>query len=141
MLFDSAGIYKKPDWDTELFTPATAAELDQLEALLMPHPPRVPAFISRDILRISRQNAWVIHRALGTMLTGRDATDTLLPQLKMPVLIIWGGEDHITLLSQGERIHQLVPQSQLVVFAGCGHLAAGQCTAQVGPKVVEFVKQ
>jgi pimeloyl-ACP methyl ester carboxylesterase len=141
MLFDSAGIYQKPDWDTGLFTPKTAAELDQLEALLMPHPPKVPAFIERDILRHSRKNAWVIHRAIGTMLTGRDATDSLLPQLRMPVLIVWGGEDHITPVSQGEKIHQLVPQSQLEVFPGCGHLAAGQCTAQVGPKVVEFVKQ
>lgn len=141
MLFDSAGIYQKPDWDTGLFTPKTAAELDQLEALLMPHTPKVPAFIERDILRHSRKNAWVIHRAMGTMLTGRDATDSLLPQLRMPVLIVWGGEDHITPVSQGEKIHQLVPQSQLEVFPGCGHLAAGQCTAQVGPKVVEFVKQ
>ena len=141
MLFDSAGIYEKPAWDTRLFTPTTPAELDQLDALLMPHPPKVPGFVARDILRISRQRAWVIHRALGTMLSGRDATDSLLPELKMPVLIVWGAEDRITPLSQGEKIHLLVPQSQLEVFPGCGHLAAEQCSAEIGPKVVEFVKQ
>jgi len=140
MLFDSAGIFEKPAWDTRLFTPVNAAELDQLDALLMPHPPQVPEFVARDILRISEQNGWVIHRALGTMLTGRDATDSLLPGLKMPVLIVWGAEDHITPLSQGEKIHSLVPQSQLEVFPGCGHLAPGQCTAQIGPRVVAFVK-
>jgi len=141
MLFDSAGLYERPTWDTRLFTPVTPAELDQLDALLMPHPSRIPGFVARDVLRVSQMNAWVIHRAVGSMLTGEDATDNLLPGLKMPVLIVWGAEDKITPLSQGEKIHQLVPQSQLEVFAGCGHLAPGQCTAQIGPKVVEFVKR
>ena len=141
MLFDSAGIYEVPAWDARLFTPSTIAELGQFEALLMPHPPKVPEFLSRDILRISQQNAWVIHRALATMLTGRDATDNLLPRLKMPVLIVWGTEDHVLPLSQGERMHLLIPKSQLEVFAGCGHLAPEQCASQIGPKVVEFVNQ
>jgi pimeloyl-ACP methyl ester carboxylesterase len=141
MLFDSVGIYQKPAWDTRLFTPTTPAELDQLDKLLMPNPPRVPGFVAQDILRISRRNAWVIHRALNTMLTGQDATDSLLPGLKMPVLIVWGGEDHITPLTLGEKMHSLVPQSQLEVFPGCGHLAPGQCAAQIGPNLVEFVKQ
>jgi len=140
MLFDSAGLYEEPAWDTRLFTPATPAELDQLDTLLMPHPPQVPGFMARDILRLSAKNAWVIHRALGTMLAGKDTTDSLLPGLRMPVLIVWGAEDRITPLSQGEKMHVLIPQSQLVVFPGCGHLAPDQCAAQIGPKAVEFVK-
>src|ERR1035437_2292678 len=121
MLFDSAGLYEKPAWDTALFTPRAPAELDQLDALLMPAPPKMPGFIARDVLRISRQHAWVIRRALDTMLTGRDVTDKLLPQLKMPVLIVWGSEDQITPLSQRKKRHLLVPQSELEVLNGCGH--------------------
>ena len=141
MLFDAAGIYEKPDWDTRLFTPTSPAELDQLEALLMPRPEKFPGFVARDVLRLSSQHAWVIHRAVASMLTGQDATDNLLPGLKMPVLIVWGAEDKITPVHQAEKIHQLVPQSQLEVIDGCGHLAPGQCTAQIGPKVVEFIKK
>ncbi len=141
ILFDSAGLYEKPRWDTRLFTPQTPAELDQLDALLMPHPPRIPGFIARDILRVSRQYAWVIHRAMDSMLTGRDATDSFLPQLKMPVLIEWGAEDHITPLSQGEKMHQMIPQSKLEIITGCGHLAPVQCAAQAGPAMVAFVRQ
>ncbi len=141
MLFDSAGIYEKPDWNTSLFTPTTAAQLDQLDALLMPNPPPVPGFIAADILRISKRDAWVIQRALAAMLTGRDATDSVLPHLKMPVLILWGALDHITPLEQAEKIHALVPQSHLDVFAGCGHLAPSQCAAQIGPQAVQFVKE
>ena len=141
LLFDSAGIYELPTWDTRLFTPTTPAELDQLDALLMPNPPRVPDFVASDILRHAKRNAWVIRRALASMLTGRDTTDGLLPRLTMPVLIVWGAEDRITPISQGEKMHSLIPHSQLEIILGCGHLAPSQCVTQVGPEVVQFVKQ
>jgi pimeloyl-ACP methyl ester carboxylesterase len=140
MLFDSAGIYAKPNWDTNLFVAKTPADLTQLEALLMPNPPAIPGFVARDILRLTRQRAWIIQRALGTMLTGQDATDNLLPRLRMPVLILWGENDQITPLEQGQKMHVLVPQSELDVFNGCGHLAPQQCTGEMGPRVVEFLK-
>jgi pimeloyl-ACP methyl ester carboxylesterase len=140
ILFDSAGLHEAPEWDTALFTPDSTGELDRLDALLMPHPPTVPPFIARDVLRNSRNNAWVIHRALQTMLSGRDATDSLLPQLKMPVLIVWGDKDLITPLTQGERIHRLIPQSQMDVIPGCGHLAPVQCADLIGPKLIEFLR-
>jgi pimeloyl-ACP methyl ester carboxylesterase len=83
----------------------------------------------------------VIHRALDSMRTRQDATDNILPQLKMPVLIVWGASDRIIPLEQGETMHRLVPQSELVVTFGCGHMAPVQCTAMIGPKVVEFEKR
>jgi pimeloyl-ACP methyl ester carboxylesterase len=141
MLFDSAGLFVLPTWDTNLFTPNSPAQLDQLDVLLMPHPPHVFGFVARDILRVSDHRAWIIRRALATMLTGQDATDKLLPQLKMPVLLLWGGEDKITPVSLGEAMHRLIPQSQLDVVPGCGHLAPGQCAPQMAPKVLEFLKQ
>jgi pimeloyl-ACP methyl ester carboxylesterase len=126
VLFDSAGLNVAPAWNTELFTPVSAMELDQLDVLLMPHPPAVPSFVAADILRVSRERAWVIHRALKSMLTGRDATDKLLPQLGMPVLIVWGELDHITPLDQAATMQRMVPQSQLDVIPNCGHLAPVQ---------------
>jgi pimeloyl-ACP methyl ester carboxylesterase len=139
MLFDSAGLHVEPDWDTRLFTPTSADQLNQLDALLMPHPPAVPGFVARDILRASAERAWLMQRAMASMLTGRDATDQLLPQLKMPVLVAWGAQDSIIPLAQGETMHQLIPQSELDVFAGCGHLAPLECSAEMGPKVLEFI--
>jgi pimeloyl-ACP methyl ester carboxylesterase len=141
IVFDSAGLDVEPDWDTHLFTPTTPAQLNQLEALLTPHPEKIPDFIARDILRQSDQDAWVIHRSVATMLTGRETTDKLLPGLKMAVLLVWGAEDRITPLNQGETMHRLIPQSQLDVFPGCGHLAPRLCAARIGPTVVEFLKQ
>jgi pimeloyl-ACP methyl ester carboxylesterase len=141
MLFDSAGLPEMPKWDLRLFTPDSPAQLAQLDALLMPAPPEVPGFIARDIVRRLKKNAWVVHRAIDSMMTWQDATDKLLPQLKMPVLIVWGDKDQIVPLSQGETMHSLVPQSQFDIIPGCGHLAPRQCTAQVAPDVVQFEQQ
>ena len=141
MLFDSAGIFVLPTWNVGLFTPSSAAELDDLDLLLMPDPPKVPGFVARDILRVSDERAWIIHRALAEMETGKDATDKLLPEMKMPVLIVWGGADRILPLSQGETMHRLVPQSELDVVPGCGHLAPGQCAPQMESQVVGFLKK
>ena len=140
MLFDSAGLMSRPTWNTDLFMPTSAVELDQLDALLMPHPPQVPSFIAHDILRFSHQHVWVIRRALDSMLSGHDVTDAELPQLKMPVLIVWGAEDHIIPLANGEKMHQLVPQSAFDVIPDCGHLAPVQCANKIGPKVGAFLK-
>jgi pimeloyl-ACP methyl ester carboxylesterase len=141
MLFDSTGLFVLPKWDIRLFTPSTSPELNQLDALLMPHPPTIPGFVARDILRVSNARAWIIHRAINSMLTGQDATDKLLPQLKMPVLLVWGAEDQIMPLSQGETIHRLVSHSEFDILPGCGHLAPGQCAAQIAPEAVEFLKR
>ena len=141
VLFDAAGLNIKPAWNTALFTPASADEVAQLDALLMPNPPHVPAFTARDIVRVSHRDGWIIQRALAEMLTARDVTDNLLPQLKMPVLIAWGGLDRITPLDQAQTMHSLIPQSQLDIAAGCGHLAPLQCANQFGPEVIEFFQQ
>jgi pimeloyl-ACP methyl ester carboxylesterase len=140
MIFDSVGLHELPTWDTNLFTPTNDEELYQLTVLLIPNPPRAPEFIAKDILRISAKNAWVIHRALAEMLNGQNVTDEILPQLKMPVLLVWGDLDRTTPLSLGEKMHALVPQSKLEIAKGCGHLAPTSCTEQIGPMVQSFLK-
>jgi pimeloyl-ACP methyl ester carboxylesterase len=141
MLFDSAGLHIDPDWDTRLFTPTSAKQIDELDALLMPNPPKLPGFVARDILRVSHNDAWVIQRAMTSMLTGRDATDALLPTLQMPVLIVWGEVDHTIPLAQGQEMAKLIPHAQLDVIPGCGHLAPVQCASQIAPKMLDFVNR
>jgi pimeloyl-ACP methyl ester carboxylesterase len=141
MVFDSVGLYLKPDWDPNLFMSKTPEELYRLETLLMPHPQTIPGFVARDILRISGEHDWVTRRAIDTMYSGKETTDSLLPRLKMPVLFLWGKEDRITPLEEGRKMQQLIPQSELLAYEGCGHLAPVQCAAAMGPAVAEFVKK
>jgi len=57
------------------------------------------------------------------------------------VLMVWGSDDRIMPVSQGGAMHRLVPQSELDVAAGCGHLAPGQCAPQMESQVVGFLKK
>ena len=140
ILIDSAGLNIKPSWDTNLFVPTSPQELDELDALLMPHPPSIPPFIARDYLRNFRRNGWVIKRALAAMKTGQDVTDNLLPQLKMPVLIIWGSLDQIVPVDQAKTMRKLIPQSQLDVVPGCGHMVPLQCSAEMDRTALQFIQ-
>jgi pimeloyl-ACP methyl ester carboxylesterase len=139
MLFDTVGLDIVPDWDTHLFTPQDPQQLDALFHLLVPNPPRAPEFVARDMVRISNKNAWVIQRALNTMWTRQNATDALVTQFKMPVLLVWGDQDRIVPVAQGQTLHRLIPQSKFEVIPGCGHLAHVQCADRIGPIVQNFL--
>jgi pimeloyl-ACP methyl ester carboxylesterase len=142
MVFDSAGTKFSLTWDVALFEPDTPAKLSALDDLLMPgRAPAVPGFIEHDIFRFVGKHGWVVRRNMDSMLTGKDLLDGKLGALRMPMLIVWGKQDHLIPVSVGEQIHRDVPQSELEVFDGCGHLAAGQCAAQIGPVVKGFLDE
>lgn len=42
-------------------------------------------------------------------------------EIQQPVLLLWGREDHITLLSYGERLVRDLPDAELIVYPRCGH--------------------
>jgi pimeloyl-ACP methyl ester carboxylesterase len=140
LLIDSGGVAFKPPWDPKIFTYSNVPELLQFAELVMSRtPPPMPTFMRNDMIRQMQQNAWIVDRALKSMLTFRDATDPVLPSLKMPVLIVWGSIDRLTPLEMGEITHRLIPGSQLLITQ-CGHLAPIECAPEIGPRVVMFLK-
>jgi len=142
VIFDSAGTRFPLAWDTSIFEPDTPAKLRTLDDLLMAGPaPHVPAFIQRDIFRFVGRHGWVVRRNMNSLLTGADLLDGKLGALPMPMLIVWGKQDHLIPVAIGEQIHHDVPQSEFVVVDGCGHLAPGQCAAQIGPVFKGFLDE
>ncbi len=139
VLMDSAGLKYQLDWNPNLFVPDTPAKLKALDKLLFVKPPSLPGFVRRAVIRESLREGWVVQRSMDSMLTGLDLEDGRLGELKMPVLIVWGAEDRIIPLSVGERMHAEIPQSEMDVFAGCGHLGPVQCAGRIAPKVIGFL--
>ncbi len=142
MIFDSAGLRWNLKWDTSLFWPTTPENLRRLNDLLRATPPpRVPGFVARAIFRYVALHGWVVQRSMDSMLTGQALLDGKLGALKMPMLIVWGKQDHIIPVSVAEDIHRQVPQSELEIFDGCGHLAPNTCASRVGPVVKGFLDE
>lgn len=142
MIFDSAGTRFSLNWDPSIFEPDTPQKLHAMNQLLMPNgAPHIPGFIQHAIFRFVKKHGWVVRRNMDSLLSGKDLLDGKLGALKMPMLIVWGKEDHLIPVSVGEQIHRDVPQSELEIFNGCGHLAAAQCSAQIGPVVRGFLDE
>ena len=138
ILLDSAGL-KFDAVNASFLRPKTEAGLAKMMQVLTPHPPHIPSFYARDLLRGFAREDWVIARALKSMFTGKDLMDGRMSTVKMPVLLVWGKQDVLTPPSIGEEMHHAMPQSVLKIFDGCGHLAPVECSNEVGPSIANFL--
>ena len=139
ILLDSAGL-KFDAVNAPLLRPKTEADLEHMMQVLTPHPPHIPSFYARDLLRGFAQEDWIIDRALKSMYTGKDLMDDRLAALKLPVLLVWGKQDVLTPPSIGEQMHQHLAQSRLLLLEGCGHLAPVECSDEVGKDMTDFLR-
>jgi pimeloyl-ACP methyl ester carboxylesterase len=140
IVMDSAGLRFDLAYDPTVFFADTSAKLATLNGLLAPgNPPAMAGFIQRAVLRALARNSWVIERSLRSMMTGTDLVDGKVSGLTMPMLIVWGKQDHVTPVALGYQLHAEAPQSVLEVYDGCGHLAPRECVPAIGPRVVDFL--
>lgn len=139
VLFDSAGMTFQLSFDPIVFTPETTEQVDRLFAVVTNTPQKMPTFVKEDFIRKSQRDGWVVKRALASMMTGTDVLDWRFPDLKMPLLIVWGKEDTLTPVAVGEAMHRAAPQSELVVYDRCGHIAVVTCAERIAPTVVVFL--
>ncbi len=139
VIYDSAGIYFPATFGPDLFIPADAAGIAHLMKMLSPHPHEVPGFVDAAIVRRLAGNGWVVNRSMVAMTDGRDLLDFRLHDLKQPTLVVWGAKDELIPLSVGKRIHELIPNSSLLVVDGCGHLAPAECPEPVVKGTVDFL--
>lgn len=89
VLYDAAGVYFRMDYDGSLFTPTDAAGVDRLLQRLTPKRVNLPGFIAMDLLRRIGRNAWVVHRNVASMTSGRDLMEFRLGEIHAPTLILW----------------------------------------------------
>jgi pimeloyl-ACP methyl ester carboxylesterase len=139
-LVDSAGLTFTPSFDTALFRPTTVDQAQQLLGLLMPQAARIPRFVARDLVRQMRPTGWVVERATNSMMAGSDLLDGKLPAIRIPALIVWGKQDALIPLSCGEEMHRQMPQSQLSIFDGCGHMIPAECCGRLVMETVHFLE-
>lgn len=80
-------------------------------------------------------------RALGLRFTQTKRGDKadLIPQLKMPTLIIWGAKDRLIPLENGQRFHREIAGSQLVIFDQLGHVPQEEDPVQTVAVASKFI--
>ena len=61
-----------------------------------------------------------------------------LPSIAVPALITWGGHDQFVRPTNAERLHALLPNSELTVFADAGHFSHEDADQQWIDRVLAF---
>jgi pimeloyl-ACP methyl ester carboxylesterase len=61
--------------------------------------------------------------------------------LGIPILLLWGDSDRVMSLESGQRLHGRLPQSELVVLPGVGHLPYEECPRIFAEAVNSFLSR
>jgi pimeloyl-ACP methyl ester carboxylesterase len=61
--------------------------------------------------------------------------------IRQPVLLLWGENDIEIPLANGERLHEQIPGSRLVVFLDCGHQPHEEYPEEFTKLVADFCKE
>lgn len=72
--------------------------------------------------------------------TQRNYVTDILPEIKTPVLLIWGTDDQITPMHVAEEFHRSLPNSQLATIDKCGHAPMMEHPEKFNSIVEAFLK-
>lgn len=91
--------------------------------------------------RMSAGDGYTINSLIDSVARREDFLDGQLGMIKAPTLIVWGREDGLVVLSEGERLKKDIANSKLVVFDRCGHFPQVEKAGEFNAALLEFLKQ
>jgi pimeloyl-ACP methyl ester carboxylesterase len=90
--------------------------------------------------RVLANDGYTINSLIESIKRNEDFLDGQLAQIKKPTLIIWGKQDGLLKLADGERFNREITGSQLVVFDQCGHVPQVEKAADFNAAVLKFLE-
>jgi len=87
------------------------------------------------LLRDGNREATRIRRSLPLT----DGMEARLGEIKTPTLILWGAQDRWILPKYGERFHQAIPGSTLIVLPGVGHVGMEESPTETLTPTLAFL--
>ena len=91
-----------------------------------------------DILKVRAHHLNIIHAARSAK---KDYLLEYLPQVKVPVLLVWGEDDLVTTMDVAETFRDNLPNSKLVTFEKCGHAPMIEHPEKFSEAVNEFLAE
>ncbi len=115
-------------------------EFDRILSVVMLKPPYLPASVKHVIAERAIANYDLHTRIFRDLVKDWEKT-SLEPRvngLKTPTLIVWGEQDLATDVSSAEILHKLMPNSQVQILPGIGHLPQLEASSEVAAAYLEF---
>src|ERR1041385_5603114 len=144
VLADAAGYAPPKDFDTRAFfalNPTTREEKKVLSAKVFYN----KAFITDAAIdqamaaRLGAGDGYTIKTITESIIRGEDYLDDIVTKIKQPTLIVWGRQDGLVPLSEGERFHKDIAGSTMIVFDQCAHVPNIEKAGEFNAAVIKFL--
>jgi len=89
--------------------------------------------------RLAAGDGYTINSITESIIRGEDFLDNEIKTIKRPTLIVWGREDGLTPLSDGERFNKDIAGSKLLVIEQCGHVPNLEKAAEFNAALLKFL--
>lgn len=114
-------------------------DFQEFYAMTMAEPPYVPEFVLRGMAaRYQKRKAQYVQ--IAEDFRNFDQLDGRLEQLTTPTLVIWGSADQLLDVSSAAVWQHQLPNSELEIFEGIGHMPMVERPAQTAVSVQEFLQ-
>jgi pimeloyl-ACP methyl ester carboxylesterase len=90
-------------------------------------------------VRITANDGYTIGSLIESIRRDEDFLNGRLGEIKKPTLIIWGRQDGLIKLADGEQFKSGITGSELVVFDQCGHVPMAEKAADFNKTVLAFL--
>lgn len=90
-------------------------------------------------LRRPRTRTALVETARQIVPAGLDRMAARFPEIRLPVLLLWGRHDHVIPLWVAKRLERDLPNSKLVVLERCGHVPSEELPEQSLSAVRDFL--
>ncbi|MGC2237782.1 MAG: alpha/beta fold hydrolase [Pyrinomonadaceae bacterium] len=98
-------------------------------------------FVEQSLsLRVAANDGYTINSLIESIKRDEDFLDTQLAGIKKPTLIIWGKQDGLLKLADGEKFNKGIAGSQLIVFDQCGHVPQVEKAVDFNREVLKFLE-
>lgn len=145
VLVDAAGFAFAPGFDTAQLiklNPSTREGMKELVSRVFYNKQifMSDAFINASMAaRINAGDGHTIRSITESIIRREDFLDNRLSVIKQPTLVIWGREDGLLPLADGQRFQKEIPGAQLLVFDQCGHVPQVEKAAEFNAAVLKFL--
>lgn len=148
-LFAPAGVYPPNPSDFQRLidqgeNPLIAHDPEQFDRLLdvvFHDPPTMPWPVRPILRRYAMKRASFNEKIWNDVWNGHTTLDPVLPDLDIPVFLLWGREDRVLDVSSVEVYETLLPQVESVILDATGHASINERPREIAGLYVEFLRR
>lgn len=89
--------------------------------------------------RFTAGDGYTITSMIESIIRGEDFIDKGIKSIKQPTLVVWGRQDGLTPVEDGERFKKDIPNSTLLVIEECGHAPQFEKAAEFNTALLKFL--